>query len=221
MLRGQFEIQFRIYIYTRTPQIEYSRHKKLRVFYIFEFADVAVSYIYIYIYAKSTDRIFHWNIFGPGIFYLWISRIYIYIYETVINLIQKLKKHCIFCSWTILLSIYLFGIDFFAFIFHLQYLVFVLYVQNAFCKPLQISQIEYSDGLVPKKKTCLLFIHVSIDSCSQLFTFVYFFIRLFDYLFVFSLILHCLKVFYIFPSLNFLYLFSIYSSSLFPVYSFF
>ena len=110
---------------------------------------------------------------------------------------------------------------FFAFIFHLQYLVFVLYVQNPFCKPLQISQIEYSDGLVPKKMMCLLFIHVSIDSCSQLFTFVNFFIRLFDYVFAFSLILHCLKVFYIFPSLNFLYLFSIYSSSLFPVYSFF
>ena len=101
------------------------------------------------------------------------------------------------------------------------YFMFVLYLQNSFCKPLQISQIEYSDGLVPKKKMCLLLIHVSIDSCSQLFTFVYFFIRLFDYLFAFSLILHCLKVFYIFPSLNFLYLFSIYSSSLFPVYSFF
>ena len=64
-----------IYIYTRTPQIEYSRHKKLRVFCIFEFADVAVSYIYIReIQIEYSLEI----IFGPGIFYLWISRIYIY-----------------------------------------------------------------------------------------------------------------------------------------------
>ena len=85
-----------IYIYTRTPQIEYSRHKKLRVFYIFEFADVAVSYIYIYTRNPQIEYSLE-IIFGPGIFYLWISRIYI-IHETVINLIQKLKKHCIFCS---------------------------------------------------------------------------------------------------------------------------
>ena len=218
MLRGQFEIQFRIYIYAN-PTDRIFQAQKTEGFLHFWICRCC-SFVYIYIYAKSTDRIFHWNHFWAWNI-LSVDFAYIYIYETVINLIQKLKKHCIFCSWTILLSIYLFGIDFFAFIFHLQYLVFVLYVQNAFCKPLQISQIEYSDGLVPKKKTCLLFIHVSIDSCSQLFTFVYFFIRLFDYLFVFSLILHCLKVFYIFPSLNFLYLFSIYSSSLFPVYSFF
>ena len=109
---------------------------------------------------------------------------YIYIRNGDQSNAKDKKKHCIFCSLTILLSIYLFGIDFFAFIFHLQYLVFK-YEQNPFCKPLQISQIEYSDGLVPKKKMCLLFIHVPIDSCSQLFTFVYFFIRLFDYLFVF------------------------------------
>ena len=80
MLRGQFEIQFRIYIYiyTRTPQIEYSRHKKLRVFYIFEFAYVAVSYIYIYTRNPQIEYSIE-IIFGPGIFYLWISRIYIYI----------------------------------------------------------------------------------------------------------------------------------------------
>ena len=48
-----------ICIYTRTPQIEYSRHRKLRLFYIFEFADVAVAwnilsvdFAYIYIYTK-------------------------------------------------------------------------------------------------------------------------------------------------------------------------
>ena len=110
--------------------------------------------------------------------------IYIYIRNGDQSNAKDKKKSCIFCSLTILLSIYLFGIDFFAFIFHLQYLVFVLYVQNPFCKPLQISQREYSDGLVPKKKMCLLFIHVSIDSCSQLFTFVYFsFVYLIIYLF--------------------------------------
>ena len=68
-----------IYIYTRTPQIEYSRHKKLWVFYIFEFADQLR--IYIYIYTRNPQIEYSIEImFVQGIFYLWISRISVYIY---------------------------------------------------------------------------------------------------------------------------------------------
>ena len=87
--------RFGICIYTRTPQIEFSRHKKLRVFYIFEFATVAVSYIYIYIYAKSTDRIFLEN-HVCSVSILSVKFACIYIYETAINLIQKIKKTSLF-----------------------------------------------------------------------------------------------------------------------------
>ena len=75
------------------------------------------------------------------------------------------------------------------------YLMFVLYLQNSFCKPLQISQIEYSDGasisldlsLVPKKNMCLFF-HVSIDFCCPLLAFVH--LSLFAYFFLYSCFLN-------------------------------
>ena len=77
-----------------------------------------------------------------------------------------------------------------AFLFHyfFVYLMFVLYI-NPVCKPLQISQIEYSVGpsiilnFSGSKKYCLLvcfFIYLAIDSCFQLLAFeylsIYFFI---------------------------------------------
>ena len=76
MLSRQYEIQFRrnIYIYTRIPQIEHSTHKKLRVFYFFEFAGVAVTF-------KSTDRIFPGNhVCSVNILSVEFAYIYIYIY---------------------------------------------------------------------------------------------------------------------------------------------
>ena len=135
---NSFSYIYIYYIYTRNPQIEYYVEAAMRdtisYIYIYIYANPTdrifqaqktegflhfwicrcCSFVYIYIYTRNPQIEYSIEtIFGPGIFYLWISRIYIYIYETVINLIQKLKKHCIFCSWTILLSIYLFGIDFF------------------------------------------------------------------------------------------------------------
>ena len=137
MLRRQCEIQFRIYIYiyTRTPQIEYSRHKKLRVFYIFEFADDAVSYIYIH--AKSTDRIFHWNHFWAwnilSVDFAYIYIYYIYIYETVINLVQKLKKtlHFLFMNYSIINIFIWYWFFCIFFIYSIWYLFFMYKIHFA------------------------------------------------------------------------------------------
>ena len=101
MLRGQFEIQFRIYIYIYANPTDriFQAQKTEGFLYIFEFADVAVSCIYIYTRNPQIEYSIE-IIFGPGIFYLWISRIYIY--EMVINLMQKIKEKtsCFYCSLT-------------------------------------------------------------------------------------------------------------------------
>ena len=76
--------------------------------------------------------------------------------------------------------------------------MFVLYLQNSFCKPFQISQIEYSDGasiilnLSGSKKEYVFFFHLSMYLCCPLLAFVYlsiFWSMYFLYSFIFGIFL--------------------------------
>ena len=75
--------------------------------------------------------------------------------------------------------------------------MFVLYLQKSFCKSLQISQIEYSDGAsiilnFSSSKKKFLITHLSNEFCSQLLASCVF-IDLFAY--SFSSFIHFLNVF--------------------------
>ena len=103
---------------------------------------------------------FYFLIYRPIIYY---SSFYL-VYVSSINSSRYFGlSFVLFLDLSIYLSIYLLIIGLLMYL-----LVHLFYVRSLstklFCKPLQISQIEYSDGLVPKKKMCLLFVHVSIDS---------------------------------------------------------
>ena len=75
--------------------------------------------------------------------------------------------------------------------------MFVLYLQNSFCKPFQISQIEYSDGASiilnlsgSKKEYVFVFFHLSMYLCCPLLAFVYlsiFWSTYFLYSFIFGI----------------------------------
>ena len=77
------------------------------------------------------------------------------------------------------------------------YLMFVLYLQKSFCKPFQISQIEYSDGASiilnlsgSKKEYVFVFFHLSMYLCCPLLAFVYlsiFWSTYFLYSFIFGI----------------------------------
>ena len=186
--------------------------KNAWVFYIFEFAGVTVS-------EKSTDRIFPWshvcsvNILSVDFAYIFIR-----------NGEQSSSKH----------SKPLMGYSFINFywlltflcIYFFMYLVFVIYLQNSLCKPLQIPQIDYSHGasiilnLSSSKKQHVFGFYSLIEVLNCLHLCVYSFVYLI--IFLFCLESFSLWMFFdVFPSLDFLYLLSISLSSLFLVYSLF
>ena len=132
-------------------------------------------------------------------------------------------------GFSIGLSIYLLGVDFLMYCFLLIYLMFVLYLQNFFCKPFQISQIEYSDGasiilnLSGSKKEYVFFIYrcICVVHCLHLCIYRSFGLRIFfihSFLVYFFGLFHPFLYFVIYRPFTF-HLFTV--STLCLVHSFF
>ena len=137
---------------------------------------------------------FYFLIYRPIIYY---SSFYL-VYVSSINSSRYFGlSFVLFLDLSIYLSIYLLIIGLLMYLLVHLFYVLSLSTRNSFCKPFQISQIEYSDGASTilnlsgsKKEYVFVFFHLSMYLCCPLLAFVYlsiFWSTYFLYSFIFGI----------------------------------